>query len=139
MWTVSYHYGMGKHDQDLEQPTQFVNVLKWMWLASGPGMVISIIARISIAILLVRLFGVHTWFKWFTIGLTALQTIVCVMIIPFTYCQVQPVEGLWNVYRTDLMKWDPLIMQYFMYVGQCELTLLQPDFHVDHREFCGSS
>lgn len=90
-------------------------------------MVVSILARVSIAVLLVRLFGVHAWFKWFTIGLTTIQTVVCGVIIPLTWVQVQPVEGLWDIYRTDVKRWDPKIVQYVMYVGQCEFSLSRPD------------
>lgn len=118
--TVSYQNGMGKHDANLEQPTQFVTVLKWNWITEVPGLMVSILARISITILLVRLFGVHTWFKWFIITLTAIQTIVDGLIIPFTFCQVKPTEALWNVYLTDVQRWDPRIVLYMDYVGQCE-------------------
>ncbi|RYP91001.1 hypothetical protein DL770_002917 [Monosporascus sp. CRB-9-2] len=53
--TVGYQYGLGKHDASL-RPDQMMNVLKWMWLANTPGLIVGILACISIAILLVRLF-----------------------------------------------------------------------------------
>lgn len=119
--TVAYIHGLGKHDLDLEQPGQFVSVLKWVWISVAPGMLVSILARISITALLVRLFGsVHKWFKWFTIGLTTLQTALCGLIIPLTYLQVTPTHGLWNVYNPDVKwNWDARVVLYMEYVGQC--------------------
>ncbi|KAI1505308.1 hypothetical protein F5X99DRAFT_405207 [Biscogniauxia marginata] len=54
--TIGYHYGLGKHDASLAF-TEMVNVLKWMWLSNTPGLLVSIFARVSIAILLIRLWG----------------------------------------------------------------------------------
>src|SRR4051794_37644201 len=79
--SVCYHYGMGKHDASLT-PFQVVGVLQWAWLANTPGLLVSITARISIAILLVRLFGVYTGFKWFVIIVTGACCIMIVVIIP---------------------------------------------------------
>lgn len=31
-----------------------------------------------------------------------LQTVICGLIIPFTYVQVTPVEGLWDVYNLNV-------------------------------------
>lgn len=68
--TVCYTYGLGKHQDALTQEELF-SILKWTWIASAPGQMVSILARISICILLVRLFSVHKWFKWFIILFTA--------------------------------------------------------------------
>jgi hypothetical protein len=105
---------------DLEIPDQLVNVLKWNWIASLPGMLVSILARISIAIMLVRLFGVHKWFKMFLIIFTTLQTVVCTAIIPLTWLQATPIEGLWNVFLPNVTRWDTRITLYAAYLGQCK-------------------
>ncbi|RYP08858.1 hypothetical protein DL765_008664 [Monosporascus sp. GIB2] len=73
--TKSYLHGLGKHDADLQLHYQLVGVLKWSWIAMSPGMLVSALVRISITILLIRLFGVHAWFKWFQIVLTTIQVI----------------------------------------------------------------
>ncbi|KAI5920339.1 hypothetical protein F4810DRAFT_441963 [Camillea tinctor] len=121
--SVAYHYGIGKYDADIEQPTQMVNVLKWIWLSVAPGMVVSILARISIAMLLVQLFGVHKWFKWFIIIITVVQTVLCVLIIPFTYSQVRPTEALWNIYLLNVERWDHRVVLYMEYIGQSLYTI----------------
>ncbi|KAF4633296.1 hypothetical protein G7Y89_g4834 [Cudoniella acicularis] len=120
--TISFHYGLGKHDMSLEQPDQMVAVLKWNWIASLPGMLVSILARISIAILLVRLFGIHLWFKWFMIIFTTVQSVVCTLIIPFTWVQDSPVQGLWNIYDPNVKHWDPRVVLYMEYFGQSMYT-----------------
>ncbi|KAJ8062111.1 hypothetical protein OCU04_008672 [Sclerotinia nivalis] len=120
--TVSFAYGLGKHDMSLRQPDEMVNVLKWNWIASAPGMLVSILARISIAILLIRLFGVHLWLKWYLIIFTALQTLVGGLIIPFTWVQDDPVSGLWNIYDPTVKHWDPRIVLYMEYLGQSMYT-----------------
>lgn len=79
-----------------------------MWLANTPGLIVSILARISIAILLVRLFGVHRWLKWFIIIVTAMCTILTIIILPCTYLQSTPVSGNWDPY-TPAKHWDPRI------------------------------
>ncbi|KUJ18478.1 uncharacterized protein LY89DRAFT_780548 [Mollisia scopiformis] len=120
--TVSFHYGLGKHDTSLKKPDQMIAVLKWNWIASLPGMIVSILARISIAILLIRLFGVYEWFKRFLIVFTILQTTVCTLIIPFTWLQDNPVQGLWDVYDRQVKHWDPRIVLYMEYFGQSLYT-----------------
>lgn len=117
---MSYKYGLGKHDQDLVLPDQMVDILKWIWIASPAGMMVTVLARISIAILLVRLFGVRTWFKRFLISFTALQSLVCTIIPILTFVQVDPVEGLWNVFDPSVKHWDPRIVLYLEYLGQCK-------------------
>ena len=120
---VSYHYGMGKHDHSLTAD-QMVQVLKWNWISSLPGMIVSIIARISIAILLVRLFGVRVWFKRFMICTTTLQSLLCTAIIFCTWLQSTPVTGLWDIYDTKARHWDYRIVLYMEFLGQCESSRL---------------
>lgn len=105
---MSYHYGMGKHDASLTPP-QMVNVLKWMWLANTPGLLVSITARVSIAILLVRLFGVYTWLKWFVIATTAICSVMTLIILPCTYLQSTPVSGNWDIFNPNVTHWNPKI------------------------------
>ncbi|KAI3393976.1 hypothetical protein diail_3337, partial [Diaporthe ilicicola] len=76
--TVAFHHGFGKHDADLTF-NQLVSVAKWIWMSFTPGIVCSIFARISIAILLVRIFGTHALLKWFLIAITTLQVVVSVL------------------------------------------------------------
>ena len=80
--------------------------------------------RISITILLIRLFGVHRWFRLFLVCLTSLQVIMGVAILICTWAQITPVEGLWNVFLPGIERWDHRIVLYMMYLGQCEYLVL---------------
>ena len=111
---------MGKRDVALSFDPQLVNILKWNWISTPPSVLVSILARISAAILLVRLFGVYTWLKWFLVLFTALQTVVASVSIIIAFAQVDPVQGLWNP-TLPARRWDPRIGQYYVYVSQCKL------------------
>lgn len=93
--TVAFRHGFGKHDADLTFD-QLVNVAKWIWMSFTPGIVCSILARISIAVLLVRIFGTKAWLKWFLIVITILQVVASVILTITSWVQVRPVEGMWN-------------------------------------------
>ncbi|EZF49847.1 hypothetical protein H103_06563 [Trichophyton rubrum CBS 288.86] len=106
--SVGFTYGLGKHDANL-QPNQLINILKWMWLANTPGLLVAITARLSIAMLLVRLFGkVHKWLKWFLVVVSGLCTILTAIIIPCTFLQTTPVSGNWNPFQPS-KRWNPMI------------------------------
>ncbi|KAI1122760.1 hypothetical protein F5Y10DRAFT_286860 [Nemania abortiva] len=69
--TVSFPYGLGKHIYDFSSAQDIITMTKWQWFAVPPGLVSGILARIAICTLLVRLFGVHAWFKYYAIKVTA--------------------------------------------------------------------
>ncbi|KAF2820840.1 putative Sterigmatocystin 8-O-methyltransferase [Ophiobolus disseminans] len=87
--TVAFHYGFGKHDFDLTID-QAVAVVKWMWMSFTPGIACSNAARISIAILLIRTFGIHAWLRRPLFAITVLQVTACVVLIFTTWFQVRP-------------------------------------------------
>ncbi|RYP46672.1 hypothetical protein DL768_007160 [Monosporascus sp. mg162] len=93
--TVSYSYGLGRHVGDLSQD-QFLTIMKWSWITFTPGTAVSVIARISIAILLVKLFGTKPWLKWFLIVFTVIQTMIGIAMIVTVWTQCRPVEAIWN-------------------------------------------
>lgn len=93
--TKAYLWGLGKHDIDLTID-QLINILKWAWIKTTTSILVSIIARISITILLIRIYGNIRSFKMFLIASTTLQTVVGVIIIIVVWVQASPVQGLWN-------------------------------------------
>lgn len=93
--TVAFRYGFGKHDKALLF-SELVNIAKWMWMQFTPGIVCSMVARTSIAILLCRIFGVHKRLKWFLIIITVLQVLASVILTLTTWNQVRPVQAMWN-------------------------------------------
>lgn len=72
------------------------NINKWSWTFAVPGFLVSIIARISIAILLVRNFGCVKWFKSHMTYFTTIQTIFGVLSIIFLKVQCNPHESSWK-------------------------------------------
>ncbi|KAI1742419.1 hypothetical protein F4680DRAFT_31749 [Xylaria scruposa] len=93
--TVAWHFGAGMHDEDLSLP-QLIRVLMWFWISTTPAIVVSIVARISAAILLFRIFRSVSWFKWFIIIFTTLQTIIGIVSIIAIYTQAEPIQALWD-------------------------------------------
>jgi hypothetical protein len=118
--TYSLKYGLGKHDRDL-WPWELVQILKWNWIALPGAVITSMLARISVTILLIRLFGVvYSWFKWFLIAITMIQVIGGIVLIPITFLQATPTEALWNIFMTDAKLWDPRVWLYTAYFVQCK-------------------
>ncbi|KAH8892947.1 hypothetical protein GQ53DRAFT_645846 [Thozetella sp. PMI_491] len=119
--TEAYRYGMGMHSADLTFD-QILNQLKWEWIASAPGILVSVVARISIAGLLVRLFGVHAWFKWFIIIFTGIQTVVSIFLVLVVWLQVSPIDALWDYRVPASHRWDMRIQFYTEYLVQALFT-----------------
>lgn len=113
---------MGKHDVDLWLPYQLEAIIMYGWLIISPTTIASIVARISIAILLVRLFGVHLWFKIMVITVTIAQVVLSIALIVSVWAQTTPVEGLWQVFRTDITRWDSRVVLYQIYFTQCKFS-----------------
>lgn len=80
---------------------------------------VSIVARISIAVLLARIFYVKTWFKNYLIYFTTLQSIVASLLIIFVWVQVSPIEGLWDP-LLPARRWNTSIQQNMAYTTQGE-------------------
>jgi hypothetical protein len=117
---------MGKHQADLYLPNELVETQRWEWCAVPPGIAAGILGRISICVLLVRLFGVHVWFKWFAIVLTTLGVVMNAVTCICIFVQVQPVEAFWNPFiTTTVTSWNPRIVQNMMFSAQCEYTFFR--------------
>ncbi|KAL2043495.1 hypothetical protein N7G274_003802 [Stereocaulon virgatum] len=118
--TEGYIWGLGKHDLDLSFE-QLVNILKWDWITATFSILVSIAARISIAILLIRIFGNRKWFKIFLIVFTTLQSVVGIVLIVVVWEQCRPVQGLWNP-TIPSRRWNPAIQQDLAYLLQSMFT-----------------
>ncbi|KAK8058463.1 hypothetical protein PG994_008911 [Apiospora phragmitis] len=62
IFTVMCNCGNGRPFDQLT-PLQLQQVSKWGWISAAPSITVSFVACISITILLVRIFGIHIWFK----------------------------------------------------------------------------
>ncbi|KAI0964781.1 hypothetical protein F4678DRAFT_477083 [Xylaria arbuscula] len=72
------------------------HINKWGSIAVVPAFLVSVTARISIAIQLVRIFGTKRWFKWFMVCFTAIQIVVGIVAIIFILAQIQPSSVYWE-------------------------------------------
>ncbi|KAI1433458.1 hypothetical protein GGR50DRAFT_502673 [Xylaria sp. CBS 124048] len=104
--TIAFHYGAGKHDRDITEQ-QAISITKWFWITSAPSILISVVARISAALLLFRIFRSVSWFKWFLIIFTILQTLVGVVAIAAIYTQAEPISVLWDPYVKPIRVKNP--------------------------------
>lgn len=118
--TKGYLWGLGKHDVDLTTE-QLINILKWDWISTTPSILVSIVARISITILLIRLFGNKLWFRRFLIICTGFQSIVAIIVIVVVWAQCRPVQGLWNP-TIPASRLNPAVQQDLAYLAQSLFT-----------------
>ncbi|RYP62511.1 hypothetical protein DL771_009694 [Monosporascus sp. 5C6A] len=114
--TKAYYLGLGKHDPSLTYD-EMVMILKWSWISATPAILVSITARISASILLVRIFGSRAWFKWFMIIFTGLQTAIASLLVIVVWVQVSPIEGLWDP-LIPARRWDTRIQLDLAYLTQ---------------------
>lgn len=117
-FTILCSWGNGLPFDSLT-PRQRIQVSKWGTISSFPSIIVSFVARISISILLVRIFGVRKWFKWYFIGFTAFLTFAGVLSIIFQAAQSRPFEGVWNP-NIPAKRWDPRIYMYTALGAQCQ-------------------
>lgn len=96
-----------------------VEALKYNYVALPFQVSVSVLARLSIMILLIRLFGVHALFKRFLVGLFAILAILSLAFIPITFCQVTPTQALWDYSLVVKQRWNPHIWLYWACVTQC--------------------
>ncbi|KAI0530103.1 hypothetical protein GGR58DRAFT_494588 [Xylaria digitata] len=114
--TEALRWGAGKHDEGISSE-QSSHIIKWFWLSTTPALLVAIIARISAAILLIRIFGSKRWFKWFIIIFTVLQTVAGIVTIVTTWTQVQPVEALWDPSVTPTVVRDGSLNDAFVNIS----------------------
>ncbi|KAI0536736.1 hypothetical protein GGR58DRAFT_379659 [Xylaria digitata] len=98
-------------------PVQRMNVSKWGWISAIPSILVSCIARVSITILLVRIFGVRRWLKWYLICFTSVLTTLSVLSIIFLAAQCSPWYALWNA-ALPARRWNPFIYAYTALAAQ---------------------
>lgn len=105
-------WGLGKPAPALlADLNAFIMVQKWSWISTTFATSVSVIARISIALLFVRIFGTKLWFKYFFIVSTILITIDGILTIILSWVDVRPVEAIWNP-LIESRRWDPRISGY---------------------------
>ncbi|KAI1348375.1 hypothetical protein F5Y01DRAFT_292494 [Xylaria sp. FL0043] len=115
-FTVITSWGGGLAYDQLT-PLQRMQVSKWGWVSGIPSILVSCTARISITILLVRIFGVRRWLKWYLIIFTSVLTVLSLLSIIFLAAQCSPWSGLWDS-TVKARRWNPYIYAYTALAAQ---------------------
>ncbi|KAI1476105.1 hypothetical protein F4774DRAFT_428504 [Daldinia eschscholtzii] len=102
--TIMCYWGGGKPLQNLTA-LESTMVEKWSWIIAPATHLIALLARISITILLIRIFGTKLWFKRYLIIFTTIQSIVSLAVIIIALAQCQPYELNWNPSLPGI-RWD---------------------------------
>ncbi|KAI2468972.1 hypothetical protein F4781DRAFT_431804 [Annulohypoxylon bovei var. microspora] len=119
--TRAYHWGLGMESKNMTYDPQIVHTLKWTLISSMSGVVVAITARVSVSVFLLRIFGSKTWFKWYLIIFTTIQSSLAAAT-EIVYCvQVSPIEGFWNP-LLPARRLDPMIAKLLWMTGQSFFT-----------------
>ncbi|KAH6627327.1 hypothetical protein F5144DRAFT_270114 [Chaetomium tenue] len=116
-------YGLGKTGANIT-PDELLHTRRWMWISSPIANSVSIFARLSAMILLVKIFGTtHQWFKWFLIGFSTIMVILGIMSPIFLFAQVTPTSALWDVNVVGQYRFTPYVQYYTSFTLQLVFTI----------------
>lgn len=104
---------------------QFLGAEKWSYIAEPFSNLVSVTARISITILLVKIFGSSKpIFKWFLIVYTGLVFVFGVLGDVLAIVTVLPIPANWDPRITPTHSLNPQIEQNISETLQCEIDFL---------------
>ncbi|KAK8047901.1 hypothetical protein PG996_015965 [Apiospora saccharicola] len=121
--TFMCKWGSGR-PYDTLTPLQRVMITKWSWIIAPAVYIISILARVSIALLLLQLFSPQVWFKRFVVIFTILQSLVGITVLVMTFGQSQPYEVYWNPSLPGGREWNHKIYNItaVVYILLCSIS-----------------
>ncbi|OTA95817.1 hypothetical protein M434DRAFT_378175 [Hypoxylon sp. CO27-5] len=93
--TLDCHAGLG-HPIATMTMVDILNLTKWSWSTTPGSILAGTIARISVAMVFLHVFGNRNWFKRLMIYYTALLTVVGALNFIFVWVQAKPVQALWD-------------------------------------------
>lgn len=112
-------WGLGKPPQAfMADIDAFKKVQFYSWIAMSFGTSVSVMARVSIAVLLARIFSLKLLFKWFIITFTTLTALNGIVSIILSWLYVTPVQAVWDPTVTPTSQWDPRVSGYSAFVLQ---------------------
>lgn len=120
--SFAVHYGLGSHQNTLS-PANASHALELQWIFQPLQVAATIIARVSIAILLIRLFPTKKSMKWFLIVLTGLNVAVGIPGITLIFTQCTPSRKLWDHTVAGGYCIDPNIQKSVALLKACKLSL----------------
>lgn len=101
-------------------PQDGLQAARYSYIALSFQIMVSVLARLSITILLIRLFGVHEWFRYCLVSLFCTIAVVSIAFIPISFSQVDPVQALWDPSVVVKRRWAPQIWMYYAAAQQCK-------------------
>lgn len=93
--TQAVHFGLGKHQSTLN-PENASRALEFQWIYQPVQVTSTIISRISVAILVIRLFPTKMALRKFLIILTAFNAVVGILAFTVIFTQCSPSRKLWD-------------------------------------------
>ena len=89
-----------------------IRINKWAWIATVPGNLSSVLARISITIFHIRLFELASkpWLKYFLVVFSSLVTVAGLVDLVVVWVQPRPIQRLWDP-RISVEWWNPSLYQ----------------------------
>ncbi|GAW22511.1 hypothetical protein ANO14919_120480 [Xylariales sp. No.14919] len=106
------------------KPEDILTTNKWSWISTPFSNVVSVVARISITILLVRIFGsTRRWYRWSMIALTGIVAVLGVTNVILIWAMCRPPESLWDKSIVGFRCLDSHIQRYLTLVLQVFFAL----------------
>ncbi|KAI5920287.1 hypothetical protein F4810DRAFT_683383 [Camillea tinctor] len=120
--TIMCNWGSGSPTETLTE-LQLYNINKFGWVFAPFTHPASFLARISIAILLVQIFGTKIWFKRYLIIFTTFQTLLGITTFALNLSLARPYAALWDTSITNAQFLNPLAYQWTAVILQFCYTI----------------
>jgi hypothetical protein len=126
--TTSVSYGYGKPRVTMT-PDAMASAFFYQHVCITWAQLADVLARISISILLSRIFGVvKPWFKWFLIFFTTLQAMVSTISVVLSWTEKGPVQSIWDFRIPGHQRIDFRVQQYTSLVSQFIIAITDLTF-----------
>jgi hypothetical protein len=103
---------------------QIIEMTFWAWWTVPCSILSNVIARISITIVLVQIFGVRIWFKRLIITFTSVMSILGLANFVFIFFQVSPLEASWNLRVQPNWRLSTYPHSVLMFIQLCKSNIL---------------
>lgn len=97
---------------------EIIAMSKWQWGTVPVNLLANIISRVSIAIMLVQIFGVHKWFRKAIAAVTATVTTLGLVNFIYVFFQAKPFQASWDIRIEAEWRLQPLA-HYILIFIQC--------------------
>jgi hypothetical protein len=92
---MAVKYGIGTHKKYLS-PGDAIEAAKWATLTITPNVLTTMMARISLCLLMLRIVGRTKMYRGFLIGIIVGTAVIGTLTVINTYITCRPVPKIWN-------------------------------------------